>query len=120
MEEGNLEISQKPGKWGAPAGSNNGGGRRPSIEKIRAEIYDISKAEFWCKLANDKAVVRLEKMLDNPDDAVAFKAIKEILDRTLGKPRESIDHTTKGESMNTVISVNYLTPSDDPDAEANT
>lgn len=103
---------------GQNGGYRPNSGRKPSIEKIRAEIYDISKAEFWCKLANDKAVIRLQQMLDNPDDSVAFKAVKEILDRTLGKPRESIDHTTKGESMNTVISVNYLVPND-PDAETN-
>lgn len=90
---GKLEDGRK--KNGCKPGENRGGGWKTPMEKVRAqakaELVDIAKAEFWVALAQDKAVPRLTKMLDNPDDAVAFKAVKEIIDRTLGKPKESVE-----------------------------
>jgi len=106
MEEMTSQTSEQPKKVynykpgpGAKPGTNNGGGRKPSAEKLKEEAYEIMKAEFWVRLAQEKALPRLVKILENPDDSVAFKAAKEILDRSLGKPKESIDHTTNGKDL---------------------
>lgn len=107
MEEvlGKLEDGRK--KNGCKPGENRGGGWKTPMEKVRAqakeEAFEIMKAEFWVRLAQEKALPRLVKILENPDDSVAFKAAKEILDRSLGKPKESIDHTTNGKDLPTPI-----------------
>lgn len=89
------------------------GGARPnsgpkiSIEKLAEKAYDkaysIAEAKFWVDLAEDKAVNRLIEILEKPIREVGAKAIisvaKEVLDRALGKPKESVDVTSKGKAL---------------------
>lgn len=101
MEEALNTLKREDGRKnnGCKPGEDRGQGRKPSAAKLREEAYEIMKAEFWVRLAQEKALPRLVKILENPDDSVAFKAAKEILDRSLGKPKESIDHTTNGKDL---------------------
>lgn len=48
-----------------------------------------------------KAAQVLVKQLENKDPRIAQKAAIEVLDRTAGKPTQSVDMTTKGEKFNT-------------------
>ncbi len=92
---------------GSTKGSNNGGGRKASIEKIRDEIRKQTIAEFWVNLAETEAIPRLTQMLDSPFGDVAWKAIKEVMDRAYGKPKESVDLTSKGKRIG---GFNYVAP----------
>lgn len=38
-----------------------------------------------------RAINRLSQLLDSPDEKVAIVAVKEVLDRNLGKPKASLD-----------------------------
>jgi hypothetical protein len=83
---------------GSSPGSNRGGGRRPSIEKLKAKAYSIATAEFWADLAQDKGIQRLLAILnfetDKPNDT-QLRAVQEVLNRALGKPKESHEFTCK-------------------------
>jgi len=104
-------------KDGTPSKQGNGGGtgnrenvgRKTNIEKLVQsrveEVRDITRLEFWAKMAKTKAVVRLEGILDSPDskDEVVLAAVKEVLNRALGRSKEFIDHTTNGKDLPTPI-----------------
>lgn len=93
--------------------NGHGGKRKDSGRKIKAKILDeltlegqkrvyrILEADFWVRLANDKALPRLEAILDDPEansESLRF-AIKEVNDRAFGKPKESLDLTSRGKSI---------------------
>jgi hypothetical protein len=40
----------------------------------------------------DRALTRLNLLIGSEDDRVALRAVKEVLDRTLGRPRERPEH----------------------------
>ena len=40
----------------------------------------------------DKAFLRLEQLLESPDDATAARAIREVFDRSLGRPVQALAH----------------------------
>jgi len=54
-----------------------------------AELEDLSVAEPELL---DRALVRLNLLLGSEDDRVALRAVKEVLDRTLGRPRQQHEH----------------------------
>lgn len=95
MQQKSLEQLEKPKKgWG---GARNNSGPKVNIERLveaaKAEGYEIAKAEFWVKLAQEKAVPRLLEILDSPMDVVGGKtlmsAVVTTIDRALGKPKET-------------------------------
>lgn len=98
-----LEISERipdgRARNGSKPGENNGGGRKPSIEKLKAEVIDIAMAEFWIKLAREKAIPKLQALLECGKSETEMKAAKEILDRALGRPKESMEITGKTELL---------------------
>ena len=104
-----LNKSEKPKNGGARPGA----GRKAFVDKLttveKAQLYSITQAEYWVRVANDKAIKRLEEILDNPKEnkEILMKAIKEVLDRALGKPKEHIDHTTKDEA---ITGITYIIP----------
>ena len=84
-------------------GARPNSGPKPSIEKLTEKAYTIAEAKFWVDLAENKAIKRLEEILDAPVREVGAKAIisvaKEVLDRALGKPKETVDVTSKGKAL---------------------
>lgn len=110
---------------GSKPGDNRGGGPKPNIERLVAnakeEGYKIAKAEFWVKLAEEKGVPRLIEILEAPlgtiSDKTLLAAVKEVLDRAMGKPKESIDHTTNGKELPTPILPLGYVRSDNSNAE---
>lgn len=52
-----------------------------------------------------KAAMVKAKGLDSTNESVAQNAATEILDRNIGKPTQSIDHTTKG---NEIKAISYI------------
>lgn len=119
--------------------SKNGGARpnsgpvkgtmyRPALEKeaLRKVIYTFveKNSDGILEAMLDKAV---GIQLKEEGQARAYKqapdpqAAKLLLEYAIGKPKESIDHTSMGEKMNSVVNVNYLTPRENDDNDqANT
>lgn len=71
-------------------------GGRARAEKIRkrkelrnrfevAHLEDLATAELELL---DRALVRLNLLIGSDDDRVALRAVKEVLDRVLGRPRQ--------------------------------
>jgi hypothetical protein len=112
MDEG-AEKTENPILPKQNGGARPGSGRKPSLELLKNEAKKLAYAEFWVELAENKAIPRLKRMMDNPSDEIAWKPTKEVLDRAFGKPRESVEHTGKdGERI-------FLTPQDVETAVAN-
>jgi hypothetical protein len=55
----------------------------------RAELGDLAAAELELL---DRALARLNLLIGSDDDRVALRAVKEVLDRTVGRPRERHEH----------------------------
>jgi hypothetical protein len=53
-----------------------------------AELEDLTAAEPELL---DRALARLSLLIASEDDRVALRAVKEVLDRTLGRPRQRHD-----------------------------
>lgn len=103
MEESTEKTEKSPNLGGRREGS----GRKVHIERLIqekvADQFKIKEAQFWVNLAEKYAVPRLQEILTSPLDVVGGKtllgAVKETLDRAMGKPKESIDHTTNGKDL---------------------
>lgn len=54
-----------------------------------AELEDLTAAEPELL---DQALARLGILIGSEDDRVALRAVKEVLDRTLGRPRQRHEH----------------------------
>jgi hypothetical protein len=64
--------------------------RKELKEKLDgAETEDLAAAESELL---DRAVARLNLLIGSEDDRVALRAVKEVLDRTLGRPRQRHEH----------------------------
>jgi hypothetical protein len=50
------------------------------------QLEDLAEAELELL---DRALVRLNLLIGSEDDRVALRAVKEVLDRTLGRPRQT-------------------------------
>lgn len=95
LDSQNLEkpATKPKGKWGCEKGTNHGGGRKPSIAKLKAKELDIAKAQFWVDMAQTYAVpqiIALVKAKRTPA-IVKLRAAEMILDRALGKAKETVD-----------------------------
>lgn len=75
-------VGRPPTKGSFKKGqSGNPKGRPP----VPAEVKEIAKA------ASPKAMARAVELLDHPDARVVMSAIKEIIDRAYGTPRQSVE-----------------------------
>jgi len=78
-------------------GGHKNGGRKADIERIVSKEFEIAKAEFWVKLAQEEAIPKLRRMLKLKDkEPNAWKAAQEIMNRAMGKPTESVELSGKG------------------------
>jgi hypothetical protein len=60
--------------------------RRELRERLKvAELEDLGEAEFDLL---DQALIRLNLLIGSENDRVALRAVIEVLDRTLGRPRQ--------------------------------
>jgi hypothetical protein len=97
-EQSHLLKNGAPAHAFTPADRARGGYAR--AEKIRRrkelreqfdgpELEDLAAAELELL---DRALARLNLLIGSEDDRVALRAVKEVLDRTLGRPRERQEH----------------------------
>jgi hypothetical protein len=83
-------------------GHREGSGRKTKAGKLdelskegQKRVYSIMEADFWVKMANDHAAPRLERILTSGEskDENVIAAAKEVLNRALGKSKESVHMT---------------------------
>jgi hypothetical protein len=66
-----------------------------------AELEDLAAAEPELL---DRALARLNLLIGSEDDRVALRAVKEVLDRTLGRPRQRHEHErSRGPDMDAAL-----------------
>jgi hypothetical protein len=66
-----------------------------------AELGDFVAAEPELL---DRALARLNLLLGSEDDRIALRAVKEVLDRTLGRPRQQHEHgRSRGPDMDAAL-----------------
>ena len=80
--------------------SGNLGGARPGAGRPRLEATKLREALY--REVEARADV-LAKVIADKAETGDIPAWKEIVDRVMGKPHQSIDHTTQGESLNEKI-----------------
>jgi hypothetical protein len=67
----------------------------------RCELEDLVAAESELL---DRALARLSLLIGSEDDRVALRAVKEVLDRTVGRPRQRPDYEpSQGPDMETAL-----------------
>jgi hypothetical protein len=100
----NLENGKISG-WG---GKREGSGRKPLLNKedlaIVKELICQHGSEIDPLESKERALVLMDKLYEHGKTG-NIPAIKEYLDRQLGKSRESIDHTSGGERVIPVINI---------------
>lgn len=71
-----------------------GGLLKEEYDKFRDEQNEIRKDQaLWILQKNvETAATMLVALMGSPDDGVKFRASKEILDRELGSPKETVEH----------------------------
>lgn len=113
MPEGHEKL-EKSVNYG---GKRENSGRKLNVDRLveakLAEGIKIGEAKFWVDLAENHAVPRLREILAAPlgsiSDKTLLSAVRETLDRALGKPKESIDHTTNGKDLPTpILPIGYV------------
>jgi hypothetical protein len=72
-------------------------------KELRAQLNvpgleDLTESELL-----DRALARLNLPIGSEDDRVALRAVKEVLDRTLGRPRERHDSFKQGPDMQAAL-----------------
>lgn len=68
------------------------GARAANAAKARKKQERIAQHEERFESLADKAINRLERLLDSEDDGVAVRAASQVLDRYLGKPSQRHEH----------------------------
>jgi hypothetical protein len=93
-----------------PADRARGGHAR--AEKMRRhkelrERFDVAEPEDLTAAEPellDQALARLNLLIGSEDDRVALRAVKEVLDRTLGRPRQRHEHRrSQGTDMDAAL-----------------
>lgn len=94
----NQEHNQfKPGHSGNPNGRPKGKSLSTILRKLLEGSVKIKEGDTERSVTrNEQIALALLEKASKGD----VNAIKEIFDRTEGKSPQSIDHTTKGESLN--------------------
>jgi hypothetical protein len=79
---------QNPATRFKPGVSGNPAGRPKKVVDVAALARDGS----------DKAMAKLIKLIDSESESIALAAANSVLDRAIGKPKQSIEKTTKKEA----------------------
>lgn len=82
----------KPGQSGNPLGRN--GGRKPGLFKHLVALADEECPGEPATTRGEKIVRRLYEIAETGEPDVALRAINEILNRSIGRPRQTIDLNT--------------------------
>jgi hypothetical protein len=90
-------IPYKPGQCGNPNGRPK---KLPDLDKILDEVLG---AENKGKTEAQQILAALLKKAKKGD----VRAAEILLDRAFGKPKQQIDHTSKGEPITPIIKVGY-------------
>lgn len=106
----NKEVEKlEKGEKSKHGGYRPGSGRKPLLDKEHlAEVKELiaqhgSEVDPLRKQA--RTLVLMDKLYELGVSSNNIPAIKEYLDRQLGKSKESIDHTTGGERIVPIINV---------------
>jgi hypothetical protein len=77
--------------------------KQPREQLDVAELEDLSAAEPELL---ERAIARLNLLIASEDDRVALRAVKEVLDRTLGRPRQRPDYgRSQGPDMDAALAL---------------
>jgi hypothetical protein len=88
-------------------------GGHARAEKIRRrkelrEQFNVADAEDLTAAEPellDRALARLTLLISSEDDRVALRAVKEVLDRTLGRPRQRHDPSNQRPDMDAALAL---------------
>lgn len=85
------------------------------LGRLHSAELDLGMQEYTEEVSRRQAIAkRLVNMaLHKSDHQLALQAIKEIADRTEGKPQQKVDHTTRGESITPILGGLVIAPEDD-------
>lgn len=107
----NLEKLENPknSSWG---GKRQGSGRRPllnkeELEKVR-ELISQHGSEIDENTKQERCLNLLDVLYEEGFEKRNIMAIKEYLDRQLGKSAQGIDLTTKGKEIPTAVLVKFM------------
>lgn len=101
-------VSTKPGtfKKGNTAALGNDKTLRIStwIERELEEFYKDPTDKYGAAMTASRLIAKkvVRQAITMPGD-VALPYIREVLDRTEGKPQQKIDHTSKGEKITPIL-----------------
>lgn len=100
-----IEIKDYDGRVNN-GGAREGAGKKPFVDKLTKEeqtdLKEIAKAEFWAKACRDFAAPFVFSLVQdvNASNSDRLKAAQEIINRTLGKPKEKHEHSgPEGEAI---------------------
>jgi hypothetical protein len=97
VEESRLLKNGAPAHAFTPEDRARGGRARAEKMRRRKELRQQVELEALEDLTAaepellDRAVARLNLLIGSEDDRIALRAVKEVLDRTLGRPRQRHD-----------------------------
>jgi hypothetical protein len=80
--------------------SGNPGGRKPIAPEVKDALREL----------NPRAIERLRELLESGDERVAMAALKEVLDRNLGKPPQTMALTGEEGADAPAITVRFAKP----------
>lgn len=104
MEQELKKIEKEDGRK-RNGGARNNAGRKAFIDKLtkeeQKEIASIAEAKYWLDMAQKDAAPFVRKLVGDSKASwdARLRAAQEILNRALGKPKESLDLTSKGKQM---------------------
>lgn len=78
-----------------------------------AALKTLSNEEIYSFFNEDKLTTLAEEVYriatTSEEDSVRLRAISEIFDRVLGKPKQSVDHSTMGQKIEQIFIGNLKT-----------
>lgn len=117
-----LEKLEKPKKssWG---GKRKGSGRKPLMNKAELdrvkELIGQHGAEIDPLRKKERSLAILDVLYEEGVSKRNIMAIKEYLDRQLGRSKQGVDVTSKGEQLTVLTGFNYIKPEDEDDNSDN-
>ena len=105
------------------------GGKRPGsgrklkretlLKEAKKEVRDIATLEFWAELAKDEALPVLRANMALGIGDTALRAAIHVIDRALGRTKESVDITSKQQRIGLTAEETALIRRMFPNAEDN-
>jgi hypothetical protein len=103
-EQGKVGYKKPPvdKQFGKPTGNprHNGSWKKEDTPRFKLEQMMKLSADDLRKVAEDKSAPLFEQKLAIAIKNGQWREIREMIEQVYGKPKESVDVTTQGESIN--------------------